>query len=101
MSYAAVVIEKFGGIRPMASKMGLPPSTVQGWGEAGVIPSRRHPDILAKARELNIDLQPSDFFPLDNDKVGKPQRERAAEVHAPSAHRALRSRGLRTLMGGN
>jgi hypothetical protein len=65
MSQATAVVAKFGGIRPMARKLGLKPSTVQGWADSGVIPARRHDAILLKALELNIDLQPSDFFGSD------------------------------------
>ncbi|MEJ2027135.1 MAG: hypothetical protein P8X52_06715 [Limibacillus sp.] len=40
------VIEAFGGIRPMAQKLGVAASTVQGWKERGVIPPARHERIL-------------------------------------------------------
>jgi hypothetical protein len=51
------VIEAFGGIRPMAQKLGVAASTVQGWKERGVIPPARHERILelAKADKLNLD----------------------------------------------
>jgi hypothetical protein len=35
------VIERFGGIRPMANKLGVPVTTVQGWKKRGVIPANR------------------------------------------------------------
>ena len=46
------VIGAFGGIRPMANKLNVPVSTVQGWKERGVIPETRHDEIrtAAKAR---------------------------------------------------
>lgn len=38
---AQAMIDAFGGIRPMASKLGIPVSTVQGWKQRDTIPSAR------------------------------------------------------------
>lgn len=43
------VFDKFGGIRPMAEKVGVPPSTVKSWDMALRIPRWRHDSILAAA----------------------------------------------------
>lgn len=53
---ALAVIGAFGGIRPMATKLDIPVSTVQGWRERGVIPASRHPQILEAALEHDIDI---------------------------------------------
>ena len=53
---AALVIQKFGGIRPAASLLGVAASTVQGWKERGVIPQNREQAILDIAARHNIDL---------------------------------------------
>ena len=53
---AALVIQKFGGIRPAASLLGVAASTVQGWKERGVIPQNREQAILDIAALHNIDL---------------------------------------------
>lgn len=67
MSYVDRVVEKFGGVRPMARKTVIPPSTIQSWIEAAVIPSRRHQRLLDAAREHAIQLGPQDFFePADS-----------------------------------
>ncbi|NNG02794.1 MAG: hypothetical protein HKM95_01670, partial [Inquilinus sp.] len=50
------VVAAFGGIRPMAQKLGTPVTTVQGWKKRGHIPEPRHPAILAAAGEHKIDL---------------------------------------------
>lgn len=50
------VIAAFGGIRPMAHKLGVPVSTVQGWKQRNAIPQNRVGDILAAADTHNIDL---------------------------------------------
>ena len=41
------VISIFGGLRPLATALGVPASTVQGWKERGAIPSGRHEEVRA------------------------------------------------------
>ncbi|MFY7850270.1 MAG: carph-isopro domain-containing protein [Brevundimonas sp.] len=62
MSNARTIIEKFGGTRPLAAALGLPPSTVQSWKDHGFIPSRRQRAVLDCAERLGVPLAPSDFF---------------------------------------
>ncbi len=50
------VVERFGGIRPMASKLGVAVTTVQGWKERGHIPEGRFPQIVEAAAKHGIDL---------------------------------------------
>ncbi len=54
--HAGKIIDRFGGIRPMASKLQIPVTTVQGWKKRDVIPATRLDDILkaAKAHSVNI-----------------------------------------------
>lgn len=54
---AEPVIERFGGIRPMATKMGVPVTTVQGWKKRNVIPGNRRDDVMQAATRHHIDLQ--------------------------------------------
>ncbi len=56
LTIAAAVIEAFGGIRPMAHKLGVPVSTVQGWKQRDTIPEHRIADILAAAATHDVDL---------------------------------------------
>jgi len=72
-----VVINKFGGIAPAARALGLPQSTVQGWRISGYIPGYRQSNVLAKAKELGLDVTPADFF------------DRPASVDAPSPPEAI------------
>jgi len=51
------VIEQFGGIRPMAQKLGIAVSTVQGWKTRNHIPENRWEDVRAAAAESGIDLE--------------------------------------------
>ncbi len=53
---ASMIIERFGGIRPMAAKVGAPVTTVQGWKKRDVIPGSRRDDVLKAANENSIDL---------------------------------------------
>lgn len=53
---AEAVIERFGGIRPMASKMNVPVTTVQGWKKRNVIPGNRREDVLRAATQNNIEI---------------------------------------------
>ncbi|WP_299376437.1 carph-isopro domain-containing protein [uncultured Kiloniella sp.] len=50
------IINAFGGLRPLASKLGIAVSTVQGWKERDSIPSARHEDILRAAAKAKITL---------------------------------------------
>lgn len=56
MSAAETVIQRFGGIRPMARIIGRKVSTVQGWKEAGYIPSRHLATVLSAAEANGITL---------------------------------------------
>lgn len=53
---AAALIKQFGGIRPMATKLGVPVSTVQGWKQRDAIPAVRLSEIEAAATANGIVL---------------------------------------------
>jgi len=57
-TYPAVdaVIAAFGGIRPMATKLGISFTTVQGWKTRGQIPTARWPEVEAAATANGISL---------------------------------------------
>ncbi len=57
---AAEIIEKFGGIRPMSTKIDVAVTTIQGWKKRGCIPAARKGLILKTALKHEIDL--SSFF---------------------------------------
>lgn len=56
LNNAGEIIERFGGIRPMAAKINAPVTTVQGWKKRDVIPGTRREQILDAAAENNIDI---------------------------------------------
>lgn len=53
---ATAIIERFGGIRPMANKMNIPVTTVQGWKQRNAIPASRRDDIIKAASANRLDL---------------------------------------------
>ncbi|HPQ51250.1 MAG TPA: hypothetical protein PKZ89_06225, partial [Alphaproteobacteria bacterium] len=53
---AVEIIERFGGIRPMASKMDVAVTTVQGWKQRNSIPAARKDDLIAAAKTHQVDL---------------------------------------------
>jgi hypothetical protein len=59
------IIDRFGGIRPMATKLAVPVTTVQGWKKRGIIPQVRHADILAAAARENIAIDPGELAATD------------------------------------
>jgi len=65
----ASVFQKFGGIRPMAAKLGdVPPSTIMSWHAKRKIPSWRHDSILASAKRLGIALEVSELLNIPEDE---------------------------------
>ncbi len=89
------VIGAFGGIRPMANKLNVPVSTVQGWKERGVIPETRHEEIRTAAKVHEVALDEAD---LDASAEAPPEppaaapaetsAEAASEAGAPADERA-------------
>ena len=81
MSYVDRIIEKFGGVRAMAGKIGRPPSTIQDWKNSGFVPARQQQNVLDKAREHGIALGTADFF----ERPGESQDAEAEneETHSP------------------
>ena len=50
------VIERFGGIRPMSTKTGIPVTTIQGWKKRDSIPSARVDEIIKVAEKNDISV---------------------------------------------
>lgn len=60
---AEAVVERFGGIRPMAAKLDVPVTTVQGWKGRNQIPAGRFETIRAAARKHGVDLSAATATP--------------------------------------
>jgi len=56
------IIQKFGGVYPMARALGHKnPTTVQGWLNRGFIPPRQHNGVWEAAQRGGVDLNLADF----------------------------------------
>lgn len=80
---ATDVIKKFGGIRPMAQKLKVPVTTVQGWKKRNAIPDNRVNDILAAAKNHNIDLK-SLIASNSNEAATTPAAATTKKAEAPT-----------------
>ncbi len=79
---ALAIIAAFGGIRPMASKLGIAVSTVQGWRERAAIPGARHDEVRRAAKEngvtLDEDLLAASAHPPKTETPSRPAAGAAA-----------------------
>jgi len=65
MTCETSLFDRLGGIRPMATLVGRPPSTVQSWKSEGRIPAKEQPNVLEKARAAGFKISADDVvFPL-------------------------------------
>ena len=81
LNNAGKIIERFGGIRPMAAKINTPVTTVQGWKKRDVIPAARREQILDAASQNDIDL--SDL--MNGSGVANQNAEPAKEKAKPQS----------------
>ena len=77
---AGAIIERFGGIRPMAKKIDVAVTTVQGWKKRDTIPANRRDQILNAAADHDVNL--SDM--LDEAAIAN-QNDRAAPIKNKTA----------------
>ncbi|WP_434616956.1 mitofilin family membrane protein [Azospirillum sp. B2RO_4] len=78
------IVERFGGIRPMAHKLDTPVTTVQGWKKRGAIPLARHADLRAAAAKHRIKLDDADLDAATPSE-DRPTDASAASVITPAA----------------
>lgn len=85
---AETVIDRFGGIRPMAQKLDIAVSTVQGWKARNHIPENRWQDVKDIAEKEGISLEPasgkSESTTKNDDTVAQ-NGEEEAEVRTEQA----------------
>ncbi|MDI1228301.1 MAG: uroporphyrinogen-III synthase [bacterium] len=84
---ADVVIDAFGGIRPLATKLDITPSTVQGWKERGTVPEARIDAVVKAAKENGIDparlwAKEGTSDMSDSDKTQKPAQKPSEALQA-------------------
>ena len=80
---AGEIIERFGGIRPMAAKIETPVTTVQGWKKRDVIPGTRRTQILDAASKHDIDISDLTKAVVSNENDSKVKTKKAAAKKAP------------------
>ncbi|MCZ4281079.1 mitofilin family membrane protein [Kiloniella laminariae] len=77
-SPAQEIISAFGGLRPLANRLGIAVSTVQGWKERDSIPAARHEEILQAAAKANIKLDVARV--RESDQLNNETEDQAAVV---------------------
>lgn len=81
------IIERFGGIRPMAAKLGIAVTTVQGWKNRGHIPENRRTEIIAAAATHGVDLGGAGVAPSPA-APARPDADKPAAPATPAARPA-------------
>lgn len=79
------IVERFGGIRPMATKLNVPVTTVQGWKKRDAIPAIRRDEILSAAAHYDISLKGLLSDSVANENTRKSSASSIAEDPALSA----------------
>jgi len=75
------LINRFGGMRPMARKVDVAVSTIQGWKKRDHIPSDRVAEVMNAARNNNISL---DGFDVSNENKPAPSAPVAPKTETPT-----------------
>ena len=86
------IIAAFGGIRPMAKKLGVAVTTIQGWKARGTIPLARMEEVRAAAQREGIDLS-APASPKDREHRGARAEEVDAEPVRPKPDAGVRAAG--------
>lgn len=76
-SIAEEIIEAFGGIRPMAGKLGVPVTTVQGWKKRQAIPETRFEQVLEAAVTHDVGLERAHYAYLGGGEIDDEEIEEA------------------------
>jgi hypothetical protein len=77
------LIERFGGIRPMAAKLDIPVTTVQGWKKRSAIPAARHNDIVGAAEKHGISIDGIDLTAAEQPVVDDGINEKPPALRLP------------------
>lgn len=82
---AEQVVAAFGGIRPMAARLGVAATTIQGWKSRGNIPQNRREAVLEAANADGIDLSAAVQVPTEDapEEAAPAIAELASPVPAP------------------
>ncbi len=78
------LIQRFGGIRPMANKLEVPVTTVQGWKKRGAIPATRIADLRIAAQRHGIKLDEAELDAVSRSDDRHADAPRPAPLVPPS-----------------
>lgn len=86
------IIDRFGGVRPMAGKLGVPAETVQDWRKRGFIPEDQAADMAAVAAThgISLDRTEIDAATAPASQIGEADRQRLAALEREVAEKARR-----------
>ncbi|MCK6417621.1 MAG: hypothetical protein L6Q57_01615 [Alphaproteobacteria bacterium] len=84
------LIEQFGGLRPMATKTGIPVTTIQGWKKRNAIPENRFVTLREAANQHGIALD--EFLHITSNVNGSSEPAMASQPKSPTASRAYAPR---------
>lgn len=73
MRNGATIFDLFGGIRPMARKLGELPSSVSAWKQRGRIPAEKQPHVLQVGQNMGLPITAEHVvFPLGRPNAAAP-----------------------------
>ncbi len=80
LNNAELVVAAFGGVRPMAARLGVAATTIQGWKSRGNIPENRREVVLEAAAADGLDLSaavvPDDeMVPIETSEIPHPEEK--------------------------
>lgn len=93
------LIEQFGGLRPMATKTGIPVTTIQGWKKRNAIPENRFVTLRAAANQHGIALD--DFLHNATAADMGDRQGGASAAQSPAAFRAYAPRSTHYTNAGS
>ena len=82
---AETVIAAFGGVRPMASRLGIAATTIQGWKSRGKIPENRRQAVFEAAQADDLDLVSAQDSVASQEGPPEPATEMEAVADTPSS----------------
>ena len=97
---ASDIIDRFGGIRPMSTKTGIPVTTIQGWKQRNAIPANRRNELVEAANRNGINLA-SLLVDIAGEKNAVPTDAEEAAVQKQKIQEAMRDPEMRPAGNSN
>lgn len=97
---ASDIIDRFGGIRPMSTKTGIPVTTIQGWKQRNAIPANRRNELIEAANRHGINLA-SLLVDIAGEKVAEPTPAEEKVIQKQRMEEAMRDPEMRPAGNSN